>query len=167
MGLDMYLNRYPKVESVKEFNKLKSIDAETNEELCNKAKEINENFDEERHFEKSEIYTTGWIGKEVGYWRKANHIHNWFVENVQDGVDECLTYRVPKEKLEELLNVAERSNSLSNAKKFLPTRGGFFFGSIEYDEGYYQDNISTIKIITKILEETDWDKEEIYYRSSW
>ena len=25
----------------------------------------------------------------VGYWRKANHIHRWFVENVQGGEDEC------------------------------------------------------------------------------
>ena len=27
--------------------------------------------------------------KEVGYWRKANHIHKWFVDNVQDGIDDC------------------------------------------------------------------------------
>ena len=25
----------------------------------------------------------------VAYWRKANAIHSWFVENCQDGVDEC------------------------------------------------------------------------------
>jgi hypothetical protein len=25
----------------------------------------------------------------VAYWRKANAIHSWFVQNVQDGVDEC------------------------------------------------------------------------------
>ena len=23
---------------------------------------------------------------EVGYWRKANHIHRWFVENIQEAV---------------------------------------------------------------------------------
>lgn len=23
-------------------------------------------------------------GIEVGYWRKANHIHKWFVDNVQE-----------------------------------------------------------------------------------
>lgn len=26
---------------------------------------------------------------EYKYWRKANHIHAWFVNNVQDGIDEC------------------------------------------------------------------------------
>jgi hypothetical protein len=25
----------------------------------------------------------------VGYWRKANAIHGWFINNVADGVDEC------------------------------------------------------------------------------
>lgn len=38
----------------------------------------------------------------VGYWRKANHIHRWFVENCQDGVDECQLAWVGREKLEEL-----------------------------------------------------------------
>ncbi len=37
---------------------------------------------------------------EVGYWRKANQIHNWFVKNVQGGVDDCGYYGVTKEKLE-------------------------------------------------------------------
>ena len=29
------------------------------------------------------------ISYPVGYWRKANAIHNWFVQNVQDNRDEC------------------------------------------------------------------------------
>lgn len=42
---------------------------------------------------------------EVGYWRKANAIHKWFVDNVQDGIDNCEYYEVTKEQLEELLEV--------------------------------------------------------------
>ena len=30
-----------------------------------------------------------YIDEEVGYWRKANAIHKWFVDNVQDGNDDC------------------------------------------------------------------------------
>lgn len=45
--------------------------------------------------------------EEVGYWRKANAIHQWFVENVQNGTDDCKEYEVPKEKLEELLETAK------------------------------------------------------------
>lgn len=39
----------------------------------------------------------------VGYWRKANAIHNWFVEKVQDGRDECQESDVSREQLKELL----------------------------------------------------------------
>ena len=42
------------------------------------------------------------IIEEVGYWRKANAIHNWFVQNVQDGKDECQESYVDSSKLQEL-----------------------------------------------------------------
>lgn len=38
----------------------------------------------------------------VAYWRKANAIHKWFVDNVQDGVDECQFADVEREQLEAL-----------------------------------------------------------------
>ncbi|RLB83158.1 MAG: hypothetical protein DRH15_05655, partial [Deltaproteobacteria bacterium] len=44
---------------------------------------------------------------EVGYWRKANAIHRWFVENVQDGNDDCERYYVPREKLKELKDLCQ------------------------------------------------------------
>lgn len=49
------------------------------------------------------------IIEEIGYWRKANQIHNWFVENVQDGIDDCSYHNeVTKEILEELLDICQR-----------------------------------------------------------
>jgi hypothetical protein len=44
---------------------------------------------------------------EVGYWRKANQIHNWFVQNCQDGIDECKESYVSRSHLEELLKICE------------------------------------------------------------
>jgi hypothetical protein len=38
----------------------------------------------------------------VAYWRKANQIHKWFVDNVQDGNDDCRGYYVDREDLEKL-----------------------------------------------------------------
>ena len=35
----------------------------------------------------------------AGYWRKANQIHRWFVENVQKGIDDCGYYRVSLKQL--------------------------------------------------------------------
>jgi hypothetical protein len=38
----------------------------------------------------------------AGYWRKANHIHKWFVDNVQHGVDECQEAPVTLDQLRQL-----------------------------------------------------------------
>ena len=42
------------------------------------------------------------FGFQVGYWRKQNAIHQWFVDNVQGGDDDCKTYEVSIEQLKEL-----------------------------------------------------------------
>lgn len=44
---------------------------------------------------------------ELMYWRKANQIHKWFVDNVQDGVDDCGYYEVTKEKITELYEICK------------------------------------------------------------
>ncbi len=49
-----------------------------------------------------------YIEEEAGYWRKANHIHKWFVENVQNGKDDCGEYYVSTEKIQELLSLCKR-----------------------------------------------------------
>ena len=48
------------------------------------------------------------IEEAVMYWRKANHIHAWFVDNVQDGNDDCGTYIVSQDKLRDLLLVCQK-----------------------------------------------------------
>jgi hypothetical protein len=45
----------------------------------------------------------------VGYWRKANAIHRWFVENVQDGEDNCRDYYVSREQLMELRDLCQKA----------------------------------------------------------
>jgi len=48
-----------------------------------------------------------YIIEEVGYWRKANAIHKWFVNNVQNGNDDCKQHYTHAEQLQELLNICE------------------------------------------------------------
>ncbi len=115
------------------------------------------------------IDNTGFAGISIdfpmGYWRKANQIHNWFVENVQDGEDNCGSYYVSREQLEELKELCIQV--LANkelAEDLLPTGAGFFFGSTTYDEYYYGDLNDTIGIITRCLE-SKFDSFE--YQSSW
>ncbi len=106
------------------------------------------------------------IGFEVGYWRKVNHIHRWFVENCQDGRDECQNSYVSRDKLKELLVLCEEIlKDKETAKDKLPSQEGFFFGGTDYDEWYFKDLKNTIKIIKRCLKLSD--KWEFIYRSSW
>jgi len=103
---------------------------------------------------------------EVGYWRKANHIHRWFVENCQNGIDNCGYYFVSREDLIRLKNICEKViKDIKKAKELLPTYSGFFFGSMDYDEDYLKDVEDTIEIINKCLKlPEEWNFE---YTSSW
>ncbi len=107
-----------------------------------------------------------YIVEEVAYWRKANQIHNWFVTNVQNGVDECQSSYVSREKLEELLDVCKKvteDNSL--AESLLPSASGFFFGGTDYDEWYFRDVANTIQFLEEIL--SDESADDFEYNASW
>ena len=106
------------------------------------------------------------IDLKVGYWRKANQIHQWFVDNVQSGEDNCAEYYVDRDKLKELRDLCKLAlKDKGKAEELLPTQSGFFFGSTEIDEWYFQDVNATIEIINKCLEMDDtWTFK---YQSSW
>ena len=107
-----------------------------------------------------------YVVEEVGYWRKANQIHQWFVNNCQDGVDDCRNAYVQREKLEELLNICKIvSIDKDKAEDLLPTTSGFFFGSTGYDEWYYEQIDDTIRILEDAL--SDETADEFEYGSSW
>ena len=110
----------------------------------------------------------------VGYWRKANQIHKWFVDNIQDGVDNCSSYRVERTQLQELLklcinilNTKGEKKMRQNAIKHLPTALGFFFGSTDVDSSYFSDLESTVHQLDQILHNTKFKKATFYYQSSW
>lgn len=106
------------------------------------------------------------VSVNVVYWRKANAIHKWFVDNVQDGKDDCGEYDVSREQLGELVAVCEKVlASVGTAAKMLPIKGGFFFfGSTAYDEDYLQDVRLTVERVKPFLALEGFDFE---YNSSW
>ena len=106
-----------------------------------------------------------YVVEEVGYWRKQNQIHQWFVENVQNGEDNCAEYCVSKGQLEELLGLCKQIQSDNSlAESLLPTASGFFFGGSDYVEWYYDGIDNTIEILEGVLSDTTAD---YYYSSSW
>lgn len=169
MGLDMYLTADLYLWNYKDEDK----------ELARQIEKVIGDLpplEDSDSYRESRIKT---IGIEVLYWRKANAIHQWFVDNVQDGDDDCKSYFVEEEQLKELAELCQEvidvyeDSSLSDEDKsdkmeeLLPCTAGFFFGSQEYDEWYINDIKRTIVGINKFLE-TDLAKRcDFYYRASW
>lgn len=119
---------------------------------------------------------------EIFYWRKANQIHGWFDEQL-DGVEDCHYHPVTKEQLEEqqavCKKVLDHSKLVKNEagekvlessldlEEVLPTMAGFFFGSTDYDVYYLSDVKDTYEGLSKVLADTDFENEQVYYMAWW
>ena len=177
MGLDMYVNirnknTQSKLEAYKaweqkySYEEFQRLTEEQKEEYRNSEPEYDENM----------------YGKELMYWRKANQIHNWFVQNCQNGVDDCEQYAITvadlmklKELCEKILTMTEKRKEMRYtsysatekvevdvlyltpegvefATKHLPSRSGFFFGSTEYDDWYVWELENTVEQINDTLD---------------
>lgn len=104
------------------------------------------------------------VSIEVAYWRKANAIHKWFVDNVQEGNDDCGSYWVSPEKLQELIDLCEKVLKTKNYR-LLPPQSGFFFGSTEVDDWYWDNIQETFDTLSKVIER--FPESGFYYKSSW
>lgn len=144
---------------------------------------------------KSTIFET------VASLEKANQIHAWFVNNVQNGVDNNSYYFVTEDDFLELKEICEKvlelnpynlnkdsyllyysANNLiekviitkeqyskleSELNKILPTKEGFFFGPIDYALSYFLNVKNTLEMLTKILDNANFENEVYLYHSSW
>ena len=100
------------------------------------------------------------------YWRKVNSIHNWFIQKVANGVDECQPIYVSREQLGELLETV--TNAITNKDaSALPPASGFFFGSTDVDEWYWNDLKYTQVELKTILEKTKNEDISFIYQASW
>jgi len=156
MGLDMYL-------SAKEYvsrNDYKDGQAIENQKFSNVINVLDFNH---------KVAPDGWSGLTielpVGYWRKANHIHNWFVKELANGVDECQPIYVSLSKLQELRDICKDViEHPEKSDELLPTQSGFFFGGTDYDEYYYGSLVETIEILDRALNS---GSEQFIYQASW
>lgn len=153
MGLDMYLSK-----KIYIWANFEHTDAEGVIDITIKGKPVNINFNKVEY-----------VTEEVCYWRKANQIHAWFVNHVQDGVDNCGNYEVSVDNLRELVSDCKKVIECPElAEDILPTRTGFFFGSTDYDEYYFEDLKYTVETLEEALKDLP---EDVYvqfeYTSSW
>ena len=125
MGLDMYLT--------------KKIYIGANYKHSNVKGEVNLTKGDKNEPIKININRISYIKESVGYWRKANQIHKWFVENIQDGKDDCGDYNVSEEKLSELLAICKKiknecklkKGKIRNGQTASPETGGKLVDNIE------------------------------------
>jgi hypothetical protein len=79
-----------------------------------------------------------YITEQVGYWRKANAIHQWFIDNCNEGNDQCIDIYVDRAKLQELYDacVLVRDNSKLKPAKL---KNGYTIGEDEEKKYNYVD----------------------------
>jgi hypothetical protein len=135
-----------------------------------------------------------YIVEQVGYWRKFNALHNWFVQNCANGVDDCKEMYVNSEEIKELLDTLKKVKDLLDKAPKRKTsvvvgwKGGKditeeidvydvdekledllpttsgFFFGGIEYDEYYYDQVC--KTIT-LLEELSQEGSDIYYEASW
>ena len=149
MGLDMYLTRKQYVKNWEHTpeEKRKKVEVFINGEKIDT--------------QKLEYLEFGAI-----YWRKENHIHQWFVDNCQDGVDDCKSVLVNTDELKKLRDLCNYVlKDREKAEELLPTKDGFFFGTTSYDKYYFQSLKETVDDIKELLK--NHPNDEYIYQSSW
>ena len=162
MGLDMYLSARKYISRI-DFSNKADLNAMTPEfrEIV-KITGISSLTEPEGH-------TGAYVEIPVMYWRKANAIHNWFIRELADGVDDCRPLGLTVERLRDLVDLCDRVTAdHSKAEKLLPTGSGFFFGDTGYDEYYYQGIAHTADRLRYIVAEAEAkDVDWLVYQASW
>jgi hypothetical protein len=166
MGLDMYLNVSERISS-HDFHRVNNVTSYT------ESPRYTDVIEAAGIKVKDSMASSVSVEWTAIYWRKSNQIHNWFITYLAEGVDECQRIPVSRDDLVKLHNTCSvlldtRSNEL--AIDLLPPAAGFFFGSTDIDEWYWQDIEETHKQLTELLdeitEENKWNYE-IEYQASW
>lgn len=165
MGLDMYLS------AKKHMEKVNWSALQNNSDLSYDSPEaVYPKFNDLMELTQLSDVATDIYGASVevtcAYWRKANQIHKWFVDNVQNGEDNCESYYVSHEQILELLTTA-RQCLFTKDPSLLPPQGGFFFGGTDIDEWYWNDIKNTINQLKRVSELPEFDKLSFSYQSSW
>lgn len=95
------------------------------------------------------------ISRHCAYWRKANQIHSWFVNNVQDGIDDCREYSVDTDKLRELRDTCVKVRDGTKMKKAKVVNGYTFVGGKQkpiMEDGEVMENPELAKELLPCVE---------------
>lgn len=99
--------------------------------------------------------------KELAYFRKVNFLIPFFEGFFNTEIENLEDLELTRESIEELKDRCESVlKDYTLAKDLLPTQEGFFFGSTNYDEYYYDDVEDVLDNCNALLQEFEQLKEE-------
>ena len=115
-----------------------------------------------------DIFLTKKKRTNIGYFRKVNFLVKFFEDTGFD-VKNQTPLKITREDGEELLsNCEEVLKDHSKGPELLPTMSGFFFGSTDYND-YYYDDVEAVRnyVKDKLLPEFDTleEGEDIYFET--
>lgn len=86
-----------------------------------------------------DVYFIKRKSRQIGYFRKVNFLVKYFSDLGFD-VENQTPFKISEEDAKILLDRCEEVlKDHSKGPELLPTMSGFFFGSTEYDDYYYED----------------------------
>lgn len=132
MGLDMYMSK-------KTYVKQWSHNKKSEQFTVNVKKGT-------KKYDKIKPERVSYIVEEVGYWRKFNALHNWFVQNVQDGEDRCQESYIPNEKMRELIETLQKVKEVyeKSPKKKVQVKSGWSNGEKTFYEVEVPEDTDTL-----------------------
>lgn len=103
----------------------------------------------------------------MGRFKKTNQLHRWFLENLQNGVDDNRFYLVEKKQFRQLYKLCSTVDAYpERAEELLPTLKGYDIGSPQYDSVYFENLKKVMIILSHINNTFDFEINELVYSSS-
>ena len=101
--------------------------------------------------------------KELLFFKKVNFLLPFFdyTENYED-------IEINKQQVEDLVDTCKQVlKEKSKAKTLLPNTEGFFFGSTEYDEMYFDNVKLVLQRFQHLLKTFNFEKDKLIMSCSW
>lgn len=107
--------------------------------------------------------------EDVGYFRKFNALHGYISATATPyGIENCQDVYLSAEYIEETLEMLKDLKAHpEKVAEVLPPTDGFFFGSQEVDEYYWQNVDDAIETFQRILDTVDFTKVDVIYYAWW
>ena len=159
MGLDITFYKAKRLKDNETKERLEEIRKELATEYLKSIDERNSKLINELEDEKEKINPLD----EVAYFRKVNFLIPFF------GYEEnCSNIEIDKYQVEDLIEACKEVLANHDKASFLlPTQEGFFFGSTDYDDWYFDDVQNVKEKFEEILADFDMDEDILIMHCWW